>query len=244
MKYKEKVTIKDNNLSSNSLIKAKFDIYVLSEIQETEKDLYSSKITTSIAINSYCNNIEGRDCELEQFLDLTYKDDENNLRQLDESENIEEVDLPICLIEHTETNLIISVSCSRTLEQQSKNLIISAFKCIKPSTINGNHKNETLSGSTINEENNKIYINSFSKYCDEEETNEDEDSSKSCEINNNIITDKEGNLISSIKVSKIIKESLSTEYNYNFEDISSQNLENLDPINYKNHLDNLLEEIE
>ena len=243
MEYKEKVTIKDNSLSSNTLIKAIFDIYILSESQETDSDFYSRKFTTSIAINSYCNNIEGKDCELEPFLDLTYKDDENNLRQIDENEDIEEVDLPICIIEHTDTNIIISVSCSRTLEKQSQNLIISAFRCIKPSTINGNHEDENLSSSNIKEENEKIYITSFSKYCDDEDREEDEDSSKSCEINNNIITDKEGNLISSTKVSKIIKESLSTEYEYNFEDISSQNLENLDPINYKNHLNSLLEEI-
>ena len=140
MEYREKITIKENNLSSNTLIKALLDIYVLSESPEKGNDLYSSKYTTSIAINSYCNNIEGKNCELESSLDLTYKDEDNNLRQIDENENIEDVDLPICIIEHSDTNLIISVSCSRTLEQQSKNMIISAFKCIKPPTINGNHE--------------------------------------------------------------------------------------------------------
>jgi len=198
-------------------------------------------MTRSLSINSYCNNIEGKDCEIEPFLDLTYKDDENNLRKIDENEDIEEVDLPICIIENQNTNIIISLSCSHTLEKQSQNLIISAFRCIKPSTINENHEDETLSGSNIKEENEKIYITSFRKYCDDEDTEENGDLNKSFEINNNIITDKDVNLISSTKVSKIIKESLSTEYEYNFEDISSQNLGNLDPINYKNHLfDNIM----
>ena len=52
MEYKEKITIKDNSLSSNTLIKAIFDIYILSESQETDSDFYSRKFTTSIAINN------------------------------------------------------------------------------------------------------------------------------------------------------------------------------------------------
>lgn len=67
-----------------------------------------------------------------------------------------------------------------------------AFKCIKPESIKGAVQNKTLADTTIETNEDKIYINSFSKLC-EDEKNID----KTCERHKIIITDKDGNFISS-----------------------------------------------
>ena len=119
-----------------------------------------------------------------------------------EEGDIEDVILPVCLIEHSETNIIISVSCPSTLEENLKNLIINAFKLMKPVTIRGFKQNKTLDDTTIESKDNKLYVNSFSKLCDDGEENEEneEEKDKICETIKNI-TIKDEYLISYDEIS-------------------------------------------
>ena len=146
--------------------------------------------------------------------------------------------LPICLIEHTDTNIIISMTCPKTLENSLKNIIKNAFESIRPQTIKGFSEDKNLSDTNIETKDDKTYINSFNKFCSDEE----EEIEKTCETNLNIITDKNGNFISSKRISKSESDSISNNYEYNFEDISKKNT-NLDPGNYKLNLDDILESI-
>ena len=238
MKSKQNIIIKSNNLLDYTFIKAKVDTYIISEIEsESGEDVnfYQKKITTSVVINSLCSTSEGTDCQDEPYLDLTEKyEKENNLRNVNQEPNIEDLTIPLCLIEHTDTNIILSINCPRTLESNLKSLIINAFKGIKPQTIKGANDDKEISDTKIETKEDKIYINSFSKVCEEYEN-----SDKTCETNTNIVTDKDGNFISCNKKLKTETNSKSNEYIYDFEDISH----NLDSSNYKSNLESILETI-
>ena len=229
--------------SSDSVYsKGKYDIYTLNETESEEKDFYTTKYTTVITINSLCTEFssEKKDCELNRYLDLTKenKDSNNNLRRNDENNNnIKKVIIPICIIEHTDTNIILSVTCPNTLADNLKRDIILAFQNIKPSTFKGLIEGENIAGTTITEKDNKTYIKSFENICND---NNGVDSKNDCKTIKNIITDKDGNLISSERKQTdyiYINENINYSKNisYFFEDISQQN-SYFDPINYKNNL--------
>ena len=237
--------------SSYSVIsKAIYDIYTLNSTSSGEdKDFYSIKYTTVITINSLCtklltNSLEN-DCELNKYLDLNIRNS-NNLRRLNENdfEKVKEVILPICIIEHTDTNIILSVTCPETLSSNLKNDIILAFQTIKPDSANSINFNQDGTGTKTKEKDGKIYINSFSDECN----NYDGDPKKNmtCETIRNIVTDKEGNLITSEKISNsetIIDEKNKYSYSlvYNFEDISNKNGGGFEPENYKSNLNTLFD---
>ena len=74
----------------------------------------------------------------------------------DDDDNIEELTLPICIIGHTETNIILSVSCPNNLEYNLKQIIIDTFESMKPKTIKGPEEDKSLADTTIEERDNKI----------------------------------------------------------------------------------------
>ena len=75
--------------------------------------------------------------------------------------------IPLCLIEHTDTNLILSVTCPETLSRNLKNDILLAFKTIKPETVREMNETEEYTGTTIEKRDNKIYIEIYSKDCED-----------------------------------------------------------------------------
>ena len=235
MKLKQNYVSKSDNLSELSFVKAKLDIYIINETIPENTDYFSKKYYSSITINSFCTEISQNDCELIQYLDLNYKSS-NNLRTNTEDSEIEEVILPICIMEHTDTNIILSITCPKTLENNLRNIIKNAFECIKPMSIKGFSEDKNLSDTVIETKDDKTYINSFTKFCDDE----DYEIGKECESNLNTIIDKDGNFISSKKVYKYETDAILNNYEYNFEDISKNNAE-LDPNNYKINLDKILE---
>ena len=140
-------TISNNINSSYSIFtKAKYDIYTLNESSsENNKNFYISKYTTIITINSLCTkyifNSSEEDCVLDKYLDLNIKS-EDNLRTNDElnidtEQIIKKAILPFCIIEHTNTNIILSITCPKTLSENLKNDIILAFQSIKPDSTKG-----------------------------------------------------------------------------------------------------------
>ena len=237
----------DGKESSYSIFtKAKYDIYTINGTSSGEdSDFYSTKYTTTIAINSYCTQFSSssseEDCELEELLNFNYRDT-NNLRRNDEEdpyEIIKEAILPLCIIEHTDSNLIISVTCPETLADNLKNDIILAFKTIKPDSAKGLNYDEDLAGTKIEKKDNKVYIKSFLKGC--EDFDGDPNKNINCEVDNDIVTDNDGNLISSKKISNyetIIDENnkFSKNLKYIFEDISQKNANEFNPENYKLNL--------
>jgi hypothetical protein len=144
--------------------------------------------------------------------------------------------IPICLIEHTDSNIILSIKCPNNLEENLKYLIETAFKCIKPETIKGaEEEDKTLSDTTIETKDEKIEINSFSKLCEDEE---EED--RKCESYKKIITDKDGNFISCNQKIKTETYYITNEYDYNLKDITSENSASLNNANFRTNLNTLL----
>ena len=244
-------TTSNGNESSYSIISnAKYDIYTLNSTSPGEdKDFYKTKYTTVITINSLCNKLSSssdeNECDLKNYLDLNIKNT-NNLRGIDESsmEKVKDVILPICLIEHTDTNIILSVTCPKTLSSNLKNDIILAFESIKPDSSTSIIANENDAGTKTEEKDGKLYINSFDKNCQ----NYDGDPNKNmtCQLFRNIVTDKEGNIISSEKISKTetvldAKNKYSSSITYSFKDISKQSSEEFNSENYKSNLNTVFD---
>ena len=119
-----------------------YDIYTLNSTYASiqEQKYYKNKYLTTIAINKYCNKLtskeEDNNCEMKTIFDLNRKEDYNLRRNEEDIDIIKNAILPICLVEHTNTNLIISINCPYTISLNLKNDIIKAFKNIKPSAIN------------------------------------------------------------------------------------------------------------
>ena len=243
---KDVITISNGiDFSYSIFTKALFDIYTLNEtIPEKDKDYYSTKYTTVITINSLCYQYSSEtECELEEYLNLNIKTQDNLRTNEEEIDDIKKAILPICIIEHTDTNLIISVTCPETLSINLKNDIILAFQIIKPDSIKGMFEDDNLDKTTITEKDDKIYIDNFSFGCDNYVY--DPTKTENCEMSRNIITDKEGTVISSKKT--LISEVIINENNkhknklvYFFENISNNNI-GFDPVNYKSNLDSVFE---
>ena len=244
-------TISNGIESSYSIItNAKYDIYTLNSTSSGEdKDFYSTKYVTAVTINSICTKLSSssseNECELKKYLDLNIKNS-NSLRGIDEAsiEKVKEVILPICLIEHTDTNIILSITCPETLASNLKNEIILAFKSIKPDSASGIVLEENIAGNKIEVKDDKIYIDSFDNVCYDYDG--DPDKKIACKLIRNIVTDKEGNIISSEEISNsetILdeKNKYSNSFSYKFEDISKQNTEEFNPDNYKANLNTVFE---
>ena len=240
MKYKRNIITKSDNKLDFTFIKAKINTYIMSELTQELNDgsnFYEKKITAAVVINSLCASSEVDNCEYISYLDLTvsYEDgeeeDEDNRRNLVDDHDIEDLTLPLCLIEYSDTNIIFSISCPKNLESNLKTIIIEAFESMKPKTIKGDNEDKTFADTTIEERDNKIFVNSFSKICEiyEKDTN--------CETNLDIITDKDGNFISCNKIKKIETDSLSNEH---YIEITPENTGTLEPNVFKTNLNNIL----
>ena len=101
-----------------------------------------------------------------------------------------------------------------------------------------------MENTIIEEKDDKIYIKSFSKECINDEGNPK--TNMKCEMNRDIITDKEGNLLFSKKISitENIKDN-NNKYINNFtyisEDISKQNKDSINIENYKTNLNIIMD---
>jgi hypothetical protein len=181
------------DLSYKVFTKTKFDIFTLEESKPTNDDkfFYLKKFKTVVIINSQCYDFleNSTNCNLIKYLDLS-SIKINNLRK-NNSYDLDEIKnalIPLCIIEHTNTNFILSVTCPETLSYNIKNDIINAFKSFKPESFKGNIlDNNTKTAVEIKD--NKIYINKLEKECDENLNN------ITCEINRDIITDLDGTII-------------------------------------------------
>ena len=231
------------NSSFSVFTQAKYDIYTLNESNpEQNTDLYTKKYKTVIIINSQCISFKenNKNCELDKYLDLTIKNKTNTSITNENIEEIKKAILPICIIEHTDNNIIFTITCPENLSVNLKNNIISAFQSIKPISLKENYNNYNLARYTINSINNHKEINIFDKRCDYSNEN------YICETITNLTTDNMGNLEKSNKVSKfeMIKDDKNKYYNnlnYSFENITTHKDGNSDEDNFKYNLNIILD---
>ena len=239
------------NESYSVYTKAKFDILTLNESLDTSKknDLFFNKYKSVIIINSICFGFDEKqtNCKMKQYLDLTIKNSNTN-EDIDlkpnDLEMIKDAVLPICIIEHSYTNYIISVSCPETLSDNLKDDIIIAFQSIKPNLSKENISNNELFYANItrnvNEKINEIKVNTFDSECQNSKKN------KICETIQNITLDKTLNLKTNEKSIRIetIKDNSNkyySIYNYSFKDISNKKDNNANKVNFKYNLKILLD---
>jgi len=232
--------------------KAIYDIYTINSTSasEIDKDFYGTKYTTVITVNSLCSKITkdplNDDCDLEKNMDLNQKEEsQSNLRR--NEENTEDIlrraILPICIVEHTDSNIIISLTCPETLSKSFKDDILRAFNNIKPVSSNGFDFDKEYVNTNVEEKEDKIYITAFDNVCSS--LNNDQSKKMICNLTKDIITDKEGNLISN-KISNATtttKNENNLFYNnftYEFKNIPKEESQSFNEEIYKANLDNVL----
>ena len=188
--------------SNNFLNKAIFDIYPMNSTSSSNAtNIFYSKIyNTIITVKSFCSktssNPEEDECQLERQLDLNIKDQSNLRRDEEDAEElIKKAILPICIVEHTDRNLMISITCPETLDPSYKADIMRAFSNIRPITMKGFEFEKDYVNTISEEKEDKIYTTSYDNVCPD--PNLDPQKTIICNMTKNIITNKEGNLISS-----------------------------------------------
>ena len=249
--YQNYETIINGEKSTFSIFnKAIYDIYTLNSTTSSEENklYYTNIYNTAIVVNSLCAKFssinEQDDCELEKYFDLNERET-NNLRRTEENDEelIKSAILPICIVEHTDTNLIISLSCPETLEDSFKNDIIKAFQNIKPDSMKGLEFDKNYVNTIVEEKNDKINITSFDNVC--QDPNIDPSKTIICNLTKNIITDKEGNLISSItstseRTTQDENNKFINSFTYEYKNIPKEQSSNFNQEIFKLNLNNFL----
>ena len=249
---KYETTSNGQKTSYNIFNKAIYDIYTINSTSasEIDKDFYGTKYTTVITVNSLCSKITkdplNDDCDLEKNLDLNQKEEsQSNLRRNEENTEdlLRRALLPICIVEHTDSNLIISLTCPENLSKSFKDDILRAFSNIKPVSSNGFDFDKEYVNTNVEEKEDKIYITAFDNVCSS--LNNDQSKKMICNLTKDIITDKEGNLISN----KISNATTSTKdentlfynnFTYEFKNIPKEESQSFNEEIYKANLDNVL----
>ena len=242
----------DNGQATSYTIlnKAIYDIYTINSTNSSnlENIFYTTKYTTVITVKSRCSKVSSNpqedDCQLKRQLDLNEKDESNLRRNEENAEDlIRQAILPICIVEHTDTNLIISLTCPETLDPSYKADIIRAFNNIKPVSMKGFDFDKNYVDTVKEEKENEIYITSFDNVC--KDPNEDIQKTIICNVTQNIITDKEGNLIYS-KISNSTNtindgnNSFLNNFTYEFKNVPKENSESFNEEVYKKNLETIL----
>ena len=226
--------------------KAKYEIYTLNSSKPSKEDkkYYKKKYITSIAINSLCTKLslksDENECELKSIFDLNKRENHNLRRNTENEDLIKKLILLICIVEHTDTNLIISLTCPETFSSSFKKDLIQAFQYIKPNSTKAIKYFNNHINIDDKKTNNEILINISNKKCNY--YNNINSKNSKCNSIKEIITDKEGNLIS---INKIISKDI--DYNkedksilnssYEFKIITGKNSSNYNPKIYRTNLD-------
>ena len=242
-KVKEETKLNSEIIKSDIIRKTNYNIYFKSEEKSSEEDKkYYNKMNTGIvSIQSECTAIDEDDCGPQTIIDLI--SESKNLRLLN-SEELEDIPIPLCIFNITDNNIITTMKCSKHLSENKRNEIILDLYFFRPPAA-----------ERIDKEGDNITI---SKNITENFTIISETNGGVCNIYNNLgslcttnmktILDKEGNLLS-------YDERAFTLINYdennsyikdkitNLIDIS-ENIKKNDIQNYEKSLNNLLKIID
>ena len=242
-KVKEETKLNSEIIKSQIIRKTNYDIYFISEEKSSEEDKkYYNKINTGIvSIKSECTAIDEDDCEPQTIIDLT--SESKNLRHLN-SEELEDIPIPLCIFNITDNNIITTMKCPQSLSENKRNEIILDLYFFRPPAA-----------ERIDKEGDNITI---TKNITENFTIISETNGGVCNIYNNLgslcttnmktILDKEGNLLSyNERAFTLInydeKNSYIKDKITNLIDIS-ENIKKKDIRNYEKSLNNLLKIIE
>jgi len=157
--------------------KTNYDIFIISEEppDEENKNFYNKKYTAAISIVSQCISSEKEDCQPYDLIDIR-EIAKQNLRNLDESSDLKDLPIPLCLFNLTDNDVITSMTCPETLSESQKNRIILDLYFFRPPAIKRPDKVQGNITITKWRKKNKEYIretnggicdilNSFNSFC-------------------------------------------------------------------------------
>lgn len=113
-----------------------YDLFIISEEEafEESKIFYNKTYLAAVAVASECTSTENKTCEPKRFVDLNDQND-TNLRQLDEIDDLKDIPIYLCLLNITNNNIILSMTCPESLSEFKKNTILSDIHFLKPTII-------------------------------------------------------------------------------------------------------------
>ena len=123
--YTENVTSNGNMSTINVNRKTIYEYFYLSEEEPDEENInfYDKKYSVAILINSQCFSTNDENCTPNKMIDLKNvksEDIQNSLRYLDEEIELEDIPIPLCVMNLTDNNVITSIRCPQKLQ---KNII-------------------------------------------------------------------------------------------------------------------------
>ena len=217
-KYYEEIMT--NGTKTNIVVnrKTNYDIYIISEEDSDaeNKNFFNKSYTASISISSQCISMQNEDCQPKTM--VNFSKIVNNLRHLDEIEDLKDIPVPICLFNLTDNDVITSMTCPKTLQNNIKQNMILDLYFFRPPAIKRPDKDKGNITITKWKENNKQYIretnggmcdivDSFNSFCTT-------DMNTTSDSNGNIlsydevaftnITDDENNYYIKNKITKLI----------------------------------------
>ena len=240
-KSREETTLNNYTIVNDIIRKTNYDIYFISEYEpdEDNKLFFSKMYTGVISIRSECTT-EEEDCTPQPLLELTSVS--SNLRFLEDSEIFKDQQIPICIFNITDNNVITTLICPESLSDIKRNEIILDLYFFRPPAAERADKvndNITLiivkdedTNKTFIHETNGGYCNIYNNWCSE------------CTTDMNTTLDSIGNLISYTEqaITKINYDEINSFFRDKITNLidTSENVKINDILNYKNAFDNLI----
>ena len=226
-----------------------YDIYIIDEqdSDEENKYYYDKLYTCALSIQSECYSYTNEDCNPKQRVDLT-----NSVRRnLEEKRNLESTNnpdlkgkqIPICLFNLTNNDVITSISCPESLPETKKKSIILDLYFFRPpglKRLTKENVNSTITRKTVGD---RIYIREINGgICNIENAQ-----LSFCTTDMNTTTDLENNILT-YDEEAIMNITLDADNSYlktkitNLKDISNK-VENLNPQIYEEKLNIIIQKL-
>ena len=172
--------------------KTNYIIYFIKEIlaNDEEIEFYNKTYIIAVSISSECVSNQDEYCLPKKLVDLNNQD-YSHVRNLEEIDDLENIPLPLCLVNITDNNVIKSISCHKKLPESKVNSIVLDLYFFRPPGIKRPEKEKgNITITSHNEGNNQIIRETNGGLCEVENT-----LSSFCTTDMNTTKDSEGNLL-------------------------------------------------
>ena len=191
-KYKEDILIR--GVKSEVFVdrKTNYDIFIISEEEPTKENenLYKKMYTAAIVIASECFSTKDENCEPQRLVDLS-NTDTSELRNIEEVDDLKDLQIPLCLFNITDNDVITSITCPKALSEGKKLSMVLDLYFFRPPAIKRPEK-EKANITIIKEikDNIQFIRETNGGICDVENA-----MNSFCTTDMNTTTDLKGNLI-------------------------------------------------
>lgn len=191
-RYYEDISIE--GVLSHNLVdrKTNYDIYIIKKIEakEEEKLYYNYTFYCSIAVASECVSTRDEFCLPKKLVDLNDQD-YSHVRNLDESDDLENIPIPLCFFNITDNNVITGITCHKNITQSKVNSIVLDLYFFRPPGIKRMDKEKVnITMSSRKEGDNEIIREINGGLCEMENA-----FNSFCSTDMNTTKDSNGNLI-------------------------------------------------